>query len=236
MVVFAGVTFAFGPLTLGALVGSRIQSDGLLEHFLWACRFILILSPLVAGFLGSRGALPGTGPLAVAARHGNTMPFILASAVVVIGAGFTFIAWVAIQPPPGRPNVSITFLGYTNDPTGARLARIAITNLDNSAVYAYRPLVEIPATASPTGLAYYPPAGDTHWHLIVGGKASGTLTVPTPTNQPRWKLTFLAYPDFGTARIAVERVVSLSCLSVGLVPRYLRLPHELEGDWVKSAQ
>jgi len=68
---------------------------------------------------------------------------ILGRIVIIIAALFTLGAWVAFHPFPGRPKVSITFLGYTNDTTDARLATFAITNLNNSTILIYQPLIEM---------------------------------------------------------------------------------------------
>jgi len=57
------------------------------------------------------------------------------------------LAWVAYQPPPGRPSVSVSFLGYTNDTSGTRLAMMAVTNLGTSMVLVYRGCIGIPAPA-----------------------------------------------------------------------------------------
>ena len=65
-----------------------------------------------------------------------------------------FLAWVAVQPPLTRPNVSITFLGYTNDAAGTLLAVIAVTNLSTTEIFVYRPLIEMPEPKEPAGLAY----------------------------------------------------------------------------------
>src|SRR5258707_14331301 len=59
----------------------------------------------------------------------------LAVVLVFLGA---LVTWVVIQPPhrqhAGAPDASVTFLGYTNDAAGARLASFEVTNLSGFAV------------------------------------------------------------------------------------------------------
>ena len=148
MVIFAAVTFCIIPITFAIVASSHIMSDISLDLVLWPLRLIFIASPWIAFSLGLRGSLPGTKPLA---RSANTVLKILTPIVVVIGVLFTVGAWVAFLPPPGRPNISITLLGYTNGATGSRLAKIAVTNLNATTIYVYAPRVEIPAPTDPGG-------------------------------------------------------------------------------------
>ena len=149
VIVFAATTFLIGPIILAAAAGSQIVSEASLEHILSAWRFGLILSPLAALLLGLRGALPGTALLAVAGRHAGAVPGILVSIVLIICSLFALIAWIDLQSPAGRPDVSITFLGYTNDVAGTRLARIAVTNRDTSTVLVYQPVTRNAGADSP---------------------------------------------------------------------------------------
>ena len=66
--------------------------------------------------------------------------------VALIGV---LLVCIAFQPPPGRPKVSVTFLGYTNDSTAGRLASFAVSNLSPCAVFR-APYCEI-QTSSPKG-------------------------------------------------------------------------------------
>ena len=49
--------------------------------------------------------------------------------LLILLAVCMWLACVALQPVGGRPKISISFLGYTNDATGTRLAMIAVANL-----------------------------------------------------------------------------------------------------------
>ena len=246
MVVFAAVTFCIIPTFFAVIVFSHIMSDTTLEYVLWALRLIFIVSPLVAFFLGLRGSLPGTKPLAVTKRGTNTISKILTLIVIVIVVLFTLGAWVAFLPPPGRPNISITFLSYTNDATGARLARFAITNLNHSTIFAYNPNIEIQSSTEPRDVTNYWP-GYNQWqqlHSKLDEGASTNFTIIPPTNQSPWRLLFLVYPDRNrSAKNTIKGVVSISCLSVGLWPlfaRFLpldgafRMPYDFESDWIKN--
>ena len=247
MVIFAAVTFCIIPITFAVIVFSHIMSeDSSLEYVLWPLRLIFIASPFVALFLGLRGSLPGTKPLDVTTRSTNTTSIILTRIVIVIVALFTLGAWVAFLPPPGRPNISITFHGYTNDVAGARLAKLAITNLNHSTIFAYNPSIEIQSPTDPGGFTNYWP-GYNQWqrlHCKLDEGASINFTIIPPTNASPWRLLFYVYPDRGGGvKNTIKGVVSISCLSVGVWPlfaRFLpldgafRMPYNFESDWINN--
>src|SRR5271154_5871590 len=106
---------------------------------------------------------------------------IILFVLLVVCALLAWVAYqVAFQPPPGRPNVSVSLLGYTNDTSGTRLAMIAVTNLGTSTVLVYRGCIGIPASAEFRG---WTPVGNfIPWHSMLDGGASGTFTIPPPTN------------------------------------------------------
>lgn len=133
-----------------------------------------------------------------------------------------FLAWVAFQPSPGRPNVSIKLLGYTNDTSGIRLAMIAVTNLSDSKIVVYLPRILIPSPTDARGFAYYDSYDRTQWHSELGAGEFGSFTIPPPTNQSLWKLSFYVYNDFGVAQV-------LKRLPVGR-----RMPYEIESEWIGS--
>lgn len=133
-----------------------------------------------------------------------------------------FLAWVALQPPPGRPNVSIKLLGYTNDTSGIRLAMIAVTNQSDSKIVVYMPRILIPSPADPRGFAYYDSHNLTQWHSELGAGESGSFTIPQPTNQSLWKLSFYVYNDFGVPQI-------LKRFAAGR-----RMPYEIASEWIGS--
>jgi hypothetical protein len=243
MVIFAAVTFCIIPIIFAVVVFSHFMSeDTSLEYVLWPLRLIFIASPWVALFLGLRGSLPGTKLLAVT-EHSATSK-ILARIVIVIVGLFTLGAWVAFLPQPGRPNISITFLGYTNDTTVTRLAKIAVTNLNATTIFVYKPHIEIQAPADSRSYEDYFSGVNCSWHSMLDNGASGSFTIPPPTNQSSWRLSFYVYPDRGRGvKNTMKRVVSISCLSVGLWPLFanflpldgaFRMPYNIEGDWIKN--
>gem|GEM_PF-4546220 len=54
--------------------------------------------------------------------------------VLIVVFACAWLARIASQPPAGRPNVSITFLDYTNDFNSGRLARFAVSNHSTAAI------------------------------------------------------------------------------------------------------
>ena len=65
--------------------------------------------------------------------------------------------------------------------------------------------------------------------------ASTNFTIIPPTNQSPWRLLFLVYPDQGrSAKNIIRVVVGISCLSIGLMPRFERLPYDIENDWIED--
>jgi hypothetical protein len=244
MIIFAAVTFCIIPIAFVLIVFSHIGSDALLQYVLWPLRLIFIASPFVALWLGLRGALPGTRPLAVGNRSANTTTRILTLIVIIIVGLFALGAWVAFLPAPGSPHISIAFLGYTNNATGTRLAKIAVTNLNTSTIFVYQPKIEIQAPTDPSGYENYFSGVNCSWRSMLDRGASGSFTIPPPTNQSPWRLSFLVYPARGRgAKNIIKNVVSISCVSVGLWPLFekvlpldgaFRMPYSIEGDWIRN--
>jgi hypothetical protein len=140
--------------------------------------------------------------------------------LLVLLAGCTWLAWAAFQPVLGRPNVSISLLGYTNETSGTRLAMIAVSNLGTSTIFVYRGCIGIPASAEFRG---WTPAGNIiPWHSMLDGGAIATFTVLPPTNPSPWKLSFLVYNDYGAVQ-AVKRVMAAEGR---------HMPFEIESDWI----
>jgi hypothetical protein len=135
--------------------------------------------------------------------------------IVFIGVGLVLagivalLAWVEFVPPPGRPNVSVTFLGYAKDSADADVVKIAVSNLSSSSV-----LME----------AHYSTMGS---QLVSPGPAKPVLpsggfevfTVRPPTNGLAWQLQLFAAPDAISARLFKLRACYL-LKSFGLRPRY----------------
>ena len=148
------------------------------------------------------------------------------------------LIWVKSQPtlkPLNRHNVSTTLLGYTNDGSGTRLARIAITNLSALVVYVYHPVIETPAATEWVGVEVYPPGQEYYhsdyfrWHAMLDSGASASFTVPVLTNQPSWRLGLYADADVGTARAIVRTVEAFPSFRHAA----RRMPYDIESDWIE---
>ena len=145
----------------------------------------------------------------------------LAVIVVIIGA---LAAWVLFQSPrqrsPNRPDASVTFLGYTNDAPGRRLARFAVTNLSALAV-ARSPkcLIWIAPSAggwAPQSVVLFPGFPRSR---VLGAGTSEIVTIAPPTNQSPWRISLYVSDDVGPAWI-IKRLVNAALLRVGLPARY----------------
>lgn len=136
------------------------------------------------------------------------------------------LAWVAFQPSPGVPNVSIKLLGYTNDSSGTRLAMIAVTNQSAFQIFVYLPTIQIREPTAPRGFTNYFQGNTNQWqrfHSKLDRGASGNFTIPPPTNQSPWRLSFYVYNDLGTAQVFKRGVTGRR-----------RHPFEIESDWIES--
>ena len=244
MVIFAGVTFCLIPIFFYVAIFSHIISDRAIEYVLWPLRLIFMASPWVALFLGLRGRLPGTEPMSATKPGTRATSRILALIVMVIVGVFTLGAWVAFTPVPGRPEVSISLLGYTNDATGAPLAKIAVTNPSATTIFVYQPRIEIQAPTDSRGYVDYFSGVNSSWQSLLDSGTAGSFTIPPPTNQSPWRLSLYVYPDRGrNVKNSIKGVVAISCMSVGVWPLFakflpldgaFRHPYPIEGDWIKD--
>jgi hypothetical protein len=152
---------------------------------------------------------------------------VLAVSAVAFGS---LLIWADCQPVR-RPDVAFALLGYTNGPTGTRLACVAITNRSTFAIQLYGNLVEIPAPDQPGGLTFYRKPEGYHFNSVLGGGAVERFLTPIPTNQVPWRLRCMAYTDVGSVRV-VKRMAFMALLAVGWHPRYQTMPFDVEGDWI----
>ena len=134
-------------------------------------------------------------------------------------------------PVTGPSNISTTFRGYTNDATAARLARFTVSNLTGSAVYCYRPFIEVNTT---NGLDYLR-GNNTAWRATLDRDVSTDFTIPVPTNHSRWKLTFLVYSPTGMERQLKQAANSVSVL-LRLTQPYRNMPYKIETDWIEATR
>ena len=130
--------------------------------------------------------------------------FIIIGAVLV--AAFALLLMLAVgQRRTDWPKVSVTLLGYTNDATGSRLARFAVTNLSQSAVirdWGY--WIQSPSANPQNG-------SNISWNLFQPGKTlllqgeAETLWVVAPTNLASWRISLsVSYPESIAKRIMRE--------------------------------
>jgi hypothetical protein len=123
------------------------------------------------------------------------------------------LAWVIFQRTPGRPNVSISLLGYTNEPSGTRLGVFAVTNLGPATVYLYAPL---------TVGAVYTRSNWPTWHVMLSSDAGSRFTIPAPSNEEMWIVSLRANPDIGAVRHIIHIVARTA----------ERMPYSI--DWTNS--
>lgn len=153
-----------------------------------------------------------------------------AFAVIILFLGLVAGLVVLVEfQPRCQLNVSVSFLGYTNDSTGSRLATFVVTNFESSSMLVLAPIVCI---QTPTNEVGHGAAGGM---LIVGAHASRVLAVPSPPTQVPWRIHLRVTPDFGVWR-EIKSFVMYRLLSVGLKPNYGNMPYGIDGTWVKADQ
>ena len=180
-----------------------------------------------AGHLGSRcgRTWPPASLSSVVSRHLH-MPKTKSVLGVLALILAVFLAWVAFLPRHGPPVVSIKLLGSTNDSSGTRLPRFAVTNLSAFTILVYLPTIQIEAPTEPRGFTNYFQGNTNQWrqfHSKLGRGMSGNLTIPPPPIQSPWRLSFYAYSDLGAAQV-IKRFVTGR--------RYM--PFEIQGDWIEG--
>jgi len=202
---------------------------------LW--RAILILTPIAVIILGLLKKLPGTKPVTLSNYDKELTPLMLTGAALAITGFLIWGTWIAFQPPAPHPNVSLTFVSYnTNNIAGPHTAQVTVVNHDAKSIYAYLPRVEMPAPNQPGGVATYHLNGMSPWHSDIAAHGVANLTIQVPTNQASWRLSMYVYPDAESRRGTVRHIVGLSCISLGVMPRYMQLPYSFKSDWIPSAK
>jgi hypothetical protein len=147
---------------------------------------------------------------------------LLLLALIIVG----FYVWVAVQPRPTRPDVSVSLLGYTTDNSGVRLAIIAVTNLSSFPALVYLPTIQIKAPNAPQGFTNYFEGNTNQWrrfHSMLAAGEGGSFTIPPPAiTLSSWRLSFYAYSDFGVAQV-LRRFV-----------HGRQMPFEVTSDWFEG--
>jgi hypothetical protein len=137
-----------------------------------------------------------------------------------------FVAWVAFQPPAGRPNMAIAFAGYTNDSSGVRLAQFSVTNMENSSVDVQLRTVEI---RNVTNLWVGAPAGPISSH------ASRSFTVKAPDEHVPWRVSMIVYPERGKS--ALMKSVASEALRRGRIrTRYQIRFYFFYSEWIGNEE
>jgi hypothetical protein len=118
---------------------------------------------------------------------------------IVIG----IMALVAVQCASREPQVSITFLGYTNDAAGTRLATFAVSNLNSFVVRrqaGYWIERQTPTGGMKQASCWFNSSND------LKGRAFEIVEVPGPTNQPSWRISLSIRTDIGPVNEMMEGV------------------------------
>lgn len=142
---------------------------------------------------------------------------------VVIG----IITWVAFQPK--EPQLSVTFLGYTNNATGSQLATFVVSNLNSFVVRRQAHYwIEQPTSTGRTNQAscWFSSGND------LKARAFEVLAVPVATNKPSWRLLLSIRTDLGPVTEMMEAVAFVSESRGFQSPFPRRKSFELRSDWI----
>ena len=150
-------------------------------------------------------------------------------AMLVLTAGL--LAWLFLREPAGRPDVSVTFLGYTNDAVGTRLASFAISNASRADVHRFTPYrIQIPSSNRWASVSNGWIAGD----KVLGIGKFETVTINAPTGVQMWRASFMVSTDVGAVP-GMIRFVADSMRRIGLpVQRYTTRTHGVCSDWISE--
>jgi hypothetical protein len=137
------------------------------------------------------------------------------------------VVTIAYSPPPRPAIVPVTLRGYTNNAAGQQLALFSVNNLG-------------PTTVRREGHYQIQAQTSAGWTNFLDGYFAGsflpagateTIQVPTPTNQPVWRISFLVYPDAGKSQV-VKMAVTGALISIGLKPHYRMIRCQVQSNWV----
>ncbi len=153
----------------------------------------------------------------------------IAFAMVFLLAPIAALVLLVEFQPRHQPKVSVSFLGYTNDATGSRLATFVVNNSEDSSILVLAPWVSI---QTPTNVVGHGAGGGT---LIVKAHASSTLIIPSAPTQAPWKIHLRVTPDFGLWG-EMKSFVVYKLLRLGLNPKYGNMPYGIDGTWIQADQ
>ena len=171
----------------------------------------------------------------MAVRRSATRVICLALAILLFGAGVTWVVLRASLPPTTRaassPNASVNFLGYTNDASGARLARFAVTNLSDIAV-ARSPKCLV-CVAAPVG-GWMPHSGVLlAAGSVLGVGASEIITIKPPTTLSPWRVSLYVSDEVGLAW-AGKRFINAALHLIGRPGRYGAATRQVDSEGIGS--
>jgi hypothetical protein len=153
------------------------------------------------------------------------------AALLIIAPLFALVLLVMAQSPR-KPNIAITFLGYTNSATGSRLAMFSVRNLEASPVNAWGPFIWLKTATNVIGFMQ---PGSTDVGGLLAAGASKVVTVPPPTNYVAWTIEVRADHDFGTWR-EIKCFVMYKLIALHFRPRYGNMGFSIQGRWINDAQ
>jgi hypothetical protein len=152
---------------------------------------------------------------------------LLIMAIVVFAAIGGLVLNVQLRPP-AKPKITVTFLGYTNTPTGALAGRFVVSNGAPWAVQMWAPWIAI---QSPTNSWGEPVRGV--GAPVLTGHATKAFFVTPPTNRLPWRLEIRLSSDVGVNRM-VKDFIMYRLYSLRLRPKYYNMPQDVYGEWIKE--
>lgn len=164
-------------------------------------------------------------------RKPGTKLAVFAAVVVIFGAATGWFAFSSSpQPPSGHLDGSVTFLAYTNDASGARLARFAVTN---TSAFAVARLPQCLICTAASGGPWAPHSGvllpGFPRNKVLGAGRSELIAVSPPTNQSPWRVSLYLSNETGLAWI-VKRPLNAILLRLGLPAPYGVATHQIDSS------
>ncbi len=123
------------------------------------------------------------------------LPLLLAALLVCLALMATAVI-MATRPSP-RPELSLAFLGYTNDPRFGAAARFGLTNLSAFDVAVRLPMIEVQDDWVPGHVREIVDDRSDDWSATIQPGEFCLLTRPAPKLAATWRLTVLAAADRG---------------------------------------
>jgi hypothetical protein len=140
------------------------------------------------------------------------------------------VVWVAFQLRAREPQLSVTFLAYTNDATETRFATFVVSNLNSYVVRRQAAYwIELRTSTGVTNLAgccWFSTAND------FNPRTHEIIAVPVPTNQPSWRVLLSIRTDLGPVR---EMMQTVGVMIFGIYSTFgQRESYALRSDWMEK--